>query len=276
MKNTTDKEIAMSVASLGEPIAGTRNLYAWGEDQILKLYDEGTPAGWVEQLRRVERRLYEAGLPVPEVGEIVEIDGRLGQVYERIEGGSMAEALLGALEADPDAVIRLAHVFAEVHAEIHACDGLPDLPPQRQLLSTAIRGVPILPPELKEAVLEALEEMPEGDRLCHGDFHPFNVLLSPRGPIVIDWNNAHIGNPLEDVARSALILSGARISEGIPGSLIDRFNEAYLGRYFQLRPGDRQELVAWQPIVAAVRLSDDIPELQGWLLEQIRTGLARL
>ena len=27
-----------------------------------------------------------------------------------------------------------------------------------------------------------------------------NVLLSRRhGPIVIDWNNAHIGNPLEDV-----------------------------------------------------------------------------
>ena len=41
---------------------------------------------------------------------------------------------------------------------------------------------------------------PERPALCHGDFHPFNVMLSPRGPIVIDWNNAHIGNPLEDVA----------------------------------------------------------------------------
>jgi hypothetical protein len=99
--------------------------------------------------------------------------------------------------------------------------------------------------------------------------------MSPRGPVVIDWNNAHIGNPLEDVARSALILSGVSMSEPSLRSSIERFTEAYLERYFQLRPDGRQHLAAWQPIVAAVRLSDGIPELQEWLLAQIRTGLAR-
>jgi hypothetical protein len=264
----------MSVTSLREPIAGAGNLYAWGEGQIIKLYGDGDRVGWVEQLGRVERALYEAGLPVPKVGDIIEIEGGLGQIYERIEGGPMADALLGASEAGPDSVVQLAHIFAEVHAEIHACSDIPEVPSQRELLPTVIDRIVALPPDLKEATLKALDEMPQGGQLCHGDFHPYNVLMSTRGPVVIDWNNAHLGNPLEDVARSTLILSGASVSMPPARPLMDRFTEAYLERYFQLRPDDRQQLAAWQPIVAAVRLSDDIPELQEWLLAQIRAGLA--
>ena len=263
----------MSVISLGEPIAGAGNIYEWGDGQILKLYGEDTPTGFVEWLGKVERALYEAGLPVPAVGELIEIDGYLGQVYERIEGGSMADALLGMPEADPDAVLRLAHTFAEVHTKIHDCSNIPADLPTQWFLATVIQRINGLPPDLKEATVKALGDMPEGDRLCHGDFHPYNVLMSPRGPIVIDWNNAHIGDPLEDVARSALMLSGASVSQPSYRSFLDQFSEAYLKRYFQLRSGDREQLVAWQPIVAAVRLSDNVPEKE-WLLEQIRTGLA--
>ena len=261
----------MSVTSLGEPIVGTGNLYAWGKGQILKLYGDDVPEGWVEHLGRVERALHQAGLPVPAVGEIVEIEGQQGQVYERIEGGSMAEALADGI--DPDRIAQLGRVFAEVHAEIHTHGAIPELPLGHEFLPTVIRRITTLPPDLREAVLEAFEAMSPGDRLCHGDYHPYNVLMSPRGPIVIDWNNAHIGNPWEDVARSALMLAGASLSEPALRSPIDRFAEAYLERYFQLRPDDRGQLAAWRPIVAAVRLADNIPELQEWLLEQIRTGL---
>jgi aminoglycoside phosphotransferase (APT) family kinase protein len=264
----------MSESSLGEPVAGTDNLYAWGEGQLVKLYGDEAPPGWVEHVARVDRALYEAGLPVPAAGESIEIDGSLGLIYERIEGRSLADDLLGTPEPNPDAVVRLARVFAEVHAEIHACGSIPDVPSQGQLFPDVIRRIDVLPPDLREATLNALDEMPEGDRLCHGDFHPYNVLMSPRGPVVIDWNNAHIGNPLEDVARSKLMLSGVSMSEPSQRSSIDLFTKAYLERYFQLRPHDQQQLVAWQPIVAAMRLSDNIPGLQEWLLTQIKSGLA--
>ena len=33
----------MSVKSLGEPIAGTPNLYAWGKDQLVKLFGDEAP-----------------------------------------------------------------------------------------------------------------------------------------------------------------------------------------------------------------------------------------
>ena len=264
----------MPARSLGEPIGGTGNLYAWGEGQILKLYGSEAPPGWVEHMGQVDRALHAAGLPVPAAEEPIEIDGGLGLIYERIEGEPMANGLLGPAGVDPDTVVGLAHVFAEVHAQVHACGSIPGVPEQREIYPTIIRRIDTLPSDLKDPTVEAFDKLPRGDRLCHGDYHPYNVLISPRGPVVIDWNNAHIGNPLEDVARSALILEGVSVSQPSVRSSIERFTEVYLDRYFQLRPGDPQQLEAWRPIVAAVRLADDISELQEWLIAQVRAGLA--
>ena len=42
--------------------------------------------------------------------------------------------------------------------------------------------------------------MPDGgDRFLHLDLHPLNVIMSARGPIVIDWANASRGEALTDV-----------------------------------------------------------------------------
>ena len=42
----------------------------------------------------------------------------------------------------------------------------------------------------------------------------------------------------------------------------------YLRRYFALRPEGYEEYGRWLPIVAAARLSENIPELERWLLAQ--------
>lgn len=48
---------------------------------------------------------------------------------------------------------------------------------------------------------------PGGEPLIHLDLHPFNVLLSSRGPVVIDWSNARPGPAGLDAAMTALILA---------------------------------------------------------------------
>ncbi len=46
----------------------------------------------------------------------------------------------------------------------------------------------------------------EEGRLVHFDLHPDNVMLGPEGPVLIDWTNAHGGNPDADLAMTWLIL----------------------------------------------------------------------
>jgi aminoglycoside phosphotransferase (APT) family kinase protein len=66
-----------------------------------------------------------------------------------------------------------------------------------------------------------LHEIPfEGKRLLHLDFHPDNVLLSARGPVVIDWANARAGDPALDVAMTWVICA---TSGGVMGRLFTKF-----------------------------------------------------
>ncbi len=67
---------------------------------------------------------------------------------------------------------------------------------------------------------DRLHEIPfEGERLLHVDFHPDNVLLSARGPVVIDWANARAGKPALDVAMTWVICA---TSGGAMGRLFTR------------------------------------------------------
>ena len=64
---------------------------------------------------------------------------------------------------------------------------------------------------------------PGGESLLHLDFHPFNILMGPDGPVVIDWTNAHNGPPGLDVAMSALILAGVTLTLEFP-TAVDLLN----------------------------------------------------
>jgi aminoglycoside phosphotransferase (APT) family kinase protein len=78
------------------------------------------------------------------------------------------------------------------------------------------------------ALHERLHRIPfEGGALVHFDLHPDNVLLSRSGPVVIDWTNAHGGEPAADVAMTWLILE---TSAGLPGRLAARVFVAAAGR----------------------------------------------
>ena len=46
------------------------------------------------------------------------------------------------------------------------------------------------------------------------DLHPLNVIIGPRGPVVIDWSGATRGDPNVDVAVAWLLMSTAEIPGG--------------------------------------------------------------
>ncbi|WP_441246769.1 phosphotransferase [Kitasatospora sp. McL0602] len=69
--------------------------------------------------------------------------------------------------------------------------------------------------ELMAELLRQLHAVPArfaadpGHRILHLDFHPDNIVLTPDGPVVIDWATAQEGPPGLDTAMSALILAQA-------------------------------------------------------------------
>jgi Ser/Thr protein kinase RdoA (MazF antagonist) len=253
-----------------QPIAQgrTADIYAWEDGQILKLYHAWVRPEGIKHEARVGRSMQTSGLPTPRVGEIVQVGGRHGLLYERLYGPSMLEMLL----RKPWRRFDYAQRLAALHVRVHTHPVTVDLPRQRRRLDERIRQADALPAHGRTALLSALAALPDGDQICHGDFHPANILLTTQGDVVIDWNDATLGNPLADVARFSVLALGAVATPQIPSRRIKRvvrhFHDASLRRYFQLRPGGEDEYRRWLPIMAAARLSEGIPELTDWLVAQ--------
>ncbi len=237
----------------------TAEVYAWGEERILKLYQNWLPESVVEGEFTVTRAAQAAGLPVPITDELVEVEGRYGIVFERLNGPSM----LKDLAAKPWNLIASARKLGELHAQIHNSTMPPGFASQRGQIEKGIEASKDLPVSIKEAVLRYLSHCPEGEVLCHGDFHPDNILLTARGPIIIDWMTATRGNPLADVCRTSLLFQTTALPPHIPWHARVFLNASrilihavYLHRYLQLHPASLSQINAWQLPLMAARLRE--------------------
>jgi len=260
----------MKEISLDKPIAHgrTAEVYDWDEGHVLKLFQDWFPLENIEYEMKIARAVYASGVKSPAVGELIQVQGRNGLIYERVAG----ESTLTMFRRQPWNAIRYGKTLARLHAQMHERVLEADVPPQRKRLQNKIKDADALPVDLKPKLLNALDSLPEGDRVCHGDFHFANVLISGNDATVIDWIDASRGNPLADAARTSIILLGAMESAQVPNPLlkimVGVFHTTYLREYFRLRPGGRYEYRRWLPIVAGARLSEGIPELEKWLVKQ--------
>jgi Ser/Thr protein kinase RdoA (MazF antagonist) len=175
-------------ANLGQPIAfgRTSEVYAWQEGQVLKLFYDWLELEGVDYEARLARAIHASGLPVPAVGDIMRVNGHNGLVYQRVDGEPMEKRL----SRKPWRVFHYARRAAELHAKMHTSTTQADIPSQRQKLANEIRHAEALSAQLRSKALTALETMPDGDRLSHGDFHPGNILMTAQGEMIIDWMDA--------------------------------------------------------------------------------------
>jgi thiamine kinase-like enzyme len=93
-------------------------------------------------------------------------------------------------------------------------------------------------------------QRPEGDRLCHGDFHPWNILGPPGRAIVVDWLDACSGSAEADLCRSYVLMKPPA----------PQLAEAYLSVCEAMGLANRGDILAWLPFVAAARLAEGVTD----------------
>lgn len=256
------------MATLQTPLAKgrTADVYLWDDMHILKLFHNWFGLENIQYEQAIARAVHASGVGAPQVGEIVQVEDRSGLIYELIPGVSMLDLILRR----PWKVTGYARRLARLHARMHACLFDAGVPDQRSRIQRKIHHAQALSAPTRERLLEALSHLPDGDRVCHGDFHPANVLVAGEQETVIDWIDASRGNPLADVARTSILALGAAETMQTSNPFLKTFTKilhsAYLRYYFILRPGGEQEYRRWLPVVAGARLSEDIPELEQWLV----------
>ena len=170
--------------------------------------------------------------------------------------------MLQDMNARPWMIFKHARSLAELHVKINK-QSINGLPSYKDRLRYDIRKAQHLPEGLRDKTLAMLDPLPDGQRICHGDYHPGNVILTKNGPIVIDWMTACMGSPWTDVARTSLLLSIGAKGAGkqvrpILRTMIQLYHRTYLNHYRTLIPDTENELDRWLAVIAAARLNEDI------------------
>jgi aminoglycoside phosphotransferase (APT) family kinase protein len=237
--------------------AGQRaEVFEWGT-RIVKLCRSAGSKHVMFREAAINAAVEALGLPVPTVWGVLQVDGRWGIVFDRVNGASFAEQMRG----DPSVIPSQLETLARLHTRIHSHVG-DQFSGLKSWLETRITGTTILDDSRRQTLLSGLRKMPDGDRLCHGDFHPGNVLGEVSHPFVIDWPNACHGDPAADVCRTHLILK----------LHADEIAEPYLDAYCGVARIRRKTILHWLPYVATARLNEDVPGEQHRLLELVRSG----
>jgi aminoglycoside phosphotransferase (APT) family kinase protein len=135
----------------------------------------------------------------------------------------------------------------------------------REKLAGQIQRSPLVPERYASYALDELSSLPEGDRLCHGDFHPGNVIRAGDELVVIDWPNASRGDYHSDFARTTLMMM---LGDPPPGSpWLIRFGArflrgllatAYESAYREACAVDPDLHRRWETVRAIHRLQDAI------------------
>ena len=174
----------MSDKRLGKLIAQgrTADIHAWQDDQtVVKLYQDWFKVEWIRYELYRAQQVQELDFPIPKVGEIVEVNGRHGLTYLRINGKNM----LAALRQDPSLISTFAPLLADLHHRLHSLTSQPVIRSQHRKLATNIRNASPLSDTLKAALLDKLEQLPIGNSVCHGDFHPGNIMITDTGKAIV-------------------------------------------------------------------------------------------
>jgi len=262
----------------------------------------------LERENRIQAWTAEHGYPAPAVvdlrppGEVFE---RPVQFVQRVPGTTMAAAMTAAPWRVGALVDRLAHLQLQLH-EVPVPpwatdDGWSVIERRLALVRFVLGRRPH--PELQaglDAVTALLPRLEVDDPVvCHGDFHPLNVLVDGPRSAVIDWTDAGIGDAHCDIARTAWVFRFAAVASArrterlLLTALAPWLSRRFRRAYAKQRAIDENRIRLWMPLHLlhglAMTVADE-DELRGpsragvefarglrpWLRQELDKALARV
>ncbi|MBO5571619.1 MAG: phosphotransferase [Ruminococcus sp.] len=206
-------------------------------DKVIKLFSKDYSKADVLNEALNHARVEETGLNVPELYEVTRIDGKWAIVSQFIEGENLADLIA----ANPKKYNEYMDMFVDLQLEIQSktCTLLSRL---KDKMNRKI-DLTELDDTTKYDLHTRLDGMKKHNKLCHGDYTPSNIIITPDGtPYVLDWAHATQGNASADAARTYLKFC---LSGNIAGA------DKYLDLFCKKSNTDKRYVQSWMPIVAA-------------------------
>lgn len=234
----------------------TADVYNWTENTIIKIYNDYESDEAIEREINNTKALESCSFKFPRFIQKLQYEGKRAVVFEKVVGTS----IMKQMEAKPFSYRKYAKKLAHLHLLIHK-NHINGIKEQKTYFKDRISWSKDLTNDKKERLYHLIDKMPEGDCLCHSDFHPDNILCSENGDYIIDWADCCNGNACADVARTILTLRTAELPEDVSKfkktiiKLIrNRFSNIYIKEYIKISGITVKQIDEWKVAVAAYRL----------------------
>ncbi len=241
----------------------TAEIYEYEKDKIIKLFRNGITKEIAileyEKAKFVQVYILNA----PRVYDFLQLEDRFGIIYERIYGKDMISEMIKSITKINYYSKKLAHVHMGIHKNIVPYEEKYSL---KDKLIYDIDAVEVISKEQKEALKRHIMELPDGESLCHMDFHPGNIMIQDDEAIIIDWMTACVGNPCADVARTIIMLTYGELPNAnfFVRKLVMLFQrhvaKVYYSEYLKCKEISKEEVEKWMLPVMAARLREWIPD----------------
>ena len=215
------------------------------EGQIIKVYHAAVSEDMIQREMAAATLAASHRLPTVAPSSRTSVDGLPALIYPEISGTS----LTATIRKKPYRASALLGQMADLLAAIHdrPANGLRTV---NSVLETDINYGPASA-SLKEAACHYLGQLPQSDRLLHGDFHIDNIIMRDGQPVILDWAKAAVGDPAADMVRAEMLM---RFGEGPADPVTALWRDwaaGRLSRAYRKRTGtDADQLSLWRPVVA--------------------------
>lgn len=227
------------------------------EDKVIKLYIEThSPSDILNEALNQSRVEEYSNLNIPKLLEVKKIDNRWAIISEKIEGKTISQLM----KEEPENFDKYLNLFVDVQLAILS-NQVPLLNRIKEKFTRKLENATNIDENTKYELLQRLQGMKNHNKLCHGDYHPSNVIVKSDGTVyVIDWAHVTQGNASADAARTFLLFSIAEESEKA---------KKYLNLFSEKSGIPKENIQRWIPIVAATQMTKNIPEEQEFLSKWI-------
>jgi uncharacterized protein (TIGR02172 family) len=166
---------------------------------MLKLGFPGFCSTKEELLREqaICRKVFALGIPTPQVGEIVEQNGRLGMIYERITGKRSISRCIGE---EPEKLEQYIKIFAEKCKMLHSTACVPgDFENVEKKYLRFLEKSRLITGDIAEYARKLIDDTPVKITCLHGDLQTGNLIINDKSAFFIDLGEFAYGNPLYDL-----------------------------------------------------------------------------
>ncbi len=246
---------------------------------VLRLAPDAALATWEAAL---QVGVADQGYPTPciRAADTHPVDGlRAWCIMDHADGTPLLGGLSGvrALIAVPRMARMLPDTLARAAADLHRLDPQPIESALRQIPGRSVgvdglldhylgRARQLSDTALQRSVERLAATRPADNTIvvCHGDLHPFNVLMHGHQRTVIDWTAGQVAHPAYDLAFTHLLVANPPLAapqalRPIIGAAARRIAARFLTTYRALSPHTiHAETLDWYRALHACRIMSDL------------------